>query len=119
MLEVLEDRGRVGTAEGPMSLDVYGSVALAPPTSRSLVPSELASPQRKTGVHGWFPAPWWLLTAWVTSLHAAHRGLDGAARGRQCALQGLPTTPCAPGMLLLQAPQDPPPHAQTPGDRLP
>lgn len=46
------------------------------------------------GVHGWVPAPWWLLATWATSLHATHRGLDNTARGRQCP-SGVATNPLA------------------------
>lgn len=103
MLGFLEGRGRAGTAEGSMGLDVYGWVALAPPSARSLVPCQMASPQRKFGVHGWVPAPWGFLLP-RPPLHAAHRGLDGAARGRQCPA-GAASHLLGSWMLLLQAPQ--------------
>lgn len=96
MLGFLEGRGRVGTAEGSMGLDVYGWVALARPSSRSLVPSQMASPQRKFGVHDWVPAPWGLLLPGPPPCMLPTGGCMGLPEAGS-ALQGLPPTSWAPG----------------------
>lgn len=107
----LEGTGRAETMRGPEGLNVYGWVALAPPLTRRWFGS-----LQPAGPRGEGRCPCRVPAAWATSLCAAHRGLDGAAGGRQCPAGAAQPPPGLPGAASSR-PSGVEPLPGTPGDR--